>query len=61
LENCIVSNVSVGGGGGDTPVENISFNYSQIHWDYQIQEEKGGLKSGHHKTSWDLSKNEGKK
>jgi type VI secretion system Hcp family effector len=56
LDNCIVSNISVGGGGGDIPVENISFNYSEIGWDYAVQKEVGG-EAGHHKKGWDLSKN----
>lgn len=59
LENCVVANVSVSGSGMDTPTESISFNYSKIGWDYQIQEEKGGAKSGHHKASWNLSDNTG--
>ena len=44
LTDAIISSYSVGGGGGDIPVENLSFNYESIKWAYipQKKEAPGG-------------------
>ncbi len=58
FEDTVLSSVSVSGGGGDTPVENLSFNYSKISWDYKVQGED--VKSpGNAAAEWDLSINKG--
>ena len=59
LSDCIVSSVSVGGGGGDKPVENLSLNFSGIKWDYTSQKEAGG-KDGVVAGSWDVAANKKK-
>ena len=57
LKDVIVSNVSVGGGAGGLPSENVTFAYGEISWDYVQQENKGGAKSGHVKVSANLKEN----
>jgi type VI secretion system secreted protein Hcp len=56
LKNAVLSSVSVGGGGGDKPVESVSINYSGIKWDYTAQKEAGG-KDGTVSGSWDVGAN----
>ena len=56
LTNVIISSVSVGGGGGDKPIENFSLNYATIKWDFSTQKEEGG-KEGTVQGKWDLSLN----
>jgi type VI secretion system secreted protein Hcp len=56
LANAVLSSVSVGGGGGDKPVESVSINYSSIKWDYTAQKEGGG-KEGTVSGSWDVAAN----
>ena len=57
LEDCIISNISVSGGGGDIPSESITFNYAKIKWAYIPQKEGGGGKEGTKQSGWDLFKN----
>lgn len=57
LTNVVISSVSVGGGGGDKPVENLSLNYASITWDFSTQKEEGG-KEGTIQGKWDLSTNQ---
>lgn len=56
LSNAVLSSVSVGGGGGDKPVESVAINYSGIKWDYTAQKEAGG-KDGVVSGSWDVGSN----
>ncbi|HET7321985.1 MAG TPA: type VI secretion system tube protein Hcp [Longimicrobiaceae bacterium] len=56
LTNVVVSSVSVGGGGGDKPVESFSLNYASIKWDFSTQKEAGG-KEGTVQGKWDLTTN----
>lgn len=59
MEDCIVSSISVSGGGGGKPVESISFNYSRIEWKYIAQKEEGGA-GGNAVAKWDVSLNQAK-
>ncbi|HEX7315141.1 MAG TPA: type VI secretion system tube protein Hcp [Pyrinomonadaceae bacterium] len=52
LKNVLISSISIGGGGGDRPVETLTLNYTQITWDFKDQ--KPGVAA---KGSWDLSTN----
>lgn len=58
LENTMVSNTSISGGGGDTPIESISFNYTKIKWEVKVQAadvtEPGSIAS-----EWDVTINKG--
>jgi type VI secretion system secreted protein Hcp len=56
LHDVVLSSVSVGGGGGDKPVESVSLNYGAIKWDYTAQKEAGG-KDGTVSGSWDVAAN----
>ena len=56
LQKAVISSVSVGGGGGDKPVEAVSLNYTAIKWDYTAQKEAGG-KDGTVSGSWDVVAN----
>jgi len=53
LKNVVLSSISVGGGGGDKPVETVTMNYNQITWDFHAQKAEGEQV----KTSWDVVKN----
>jgi type VI secretion system secreted protein Hcp len=39
LKDVILTSVSIGGGGGDMPVETVTMNYTNISWDFQHQKE----------------------
>jgi type VI secretion system secreted protein Hcp len=34
FETCLVANISIGGGGGGLPMENVSLTYAKITWTY---------------------------
>ena len=56
LKNVVISSVSIGGGGGDKPVETLTMNYNHITWDFHTQKAEGA-EQGHVDTKWDLAKN----
>lgn len=37
LDNAIISDISITGGGSDVPIESLSLNYSKIKWLYKKQ------------------------
>ena len=53
LKNVAISSISIGGGGGDKPVETLTLNYNQISWNYSAQRQKGDGSEG----KWNLSTN----
>ena len=56
LRGVIISSISIGGGGGDKPVETLTLNYNKIEWNYTPQRpEQGREKSVEGK--WDLGQN----
>jgi type VI secretion system secreted protein Hcp len=55
LDDVVISNLSVGGGGGK-PSETLVLNYSKIQWTFTGQKEEGG-KEGVVAAKHDLKKN----
>jgi type VI secretion system secreted protein Hcp len=56
MKNVLISSISVGGGGGDKPVETVTLNYNDLAWKFTSQHGevgKGGVVNG----TWNLSKN----
>ncbi|MFL6257059.1 MAG: Hcp family type VI secretion system effector [Pyrinomonadaceae bacterium] len=53
MKNVLISSMSIGGGGGDKPVETVTFNYNQISWNFSAQKHEGGGAEG----KWNLSTN----
>jgi type VI secretion system secreted protein Hcp len=51
LKNVIISSISIGGGGGDRPVETLTLNYTKINWTYAPQQGEGA------EGRWNLSTN----
>ena len=56
MKNCLISSISIGGGGGDKPVETVTLNYNQITWKYTSQKPEVG-KEGNVPGKWNLSTN----
>jgi len=57
LEEVVISNVSIGGGQGDIPTENISLNYGKITYNYNPQKKDDGSGTGNKPVSHDLNAN----
>ncbi len=59
FDSCILTSVSVGGG-GDQPIETLTFSYKKITWAYaqQLQSQPGG-KKGQSSANWSLAENKG--
>jgi type VI secretion system secreted protein Hcp len=55
---CLVTAVTTGGAGGeDRLTENVTLNFAKVHFEYKIQDEKGGGKDGGQYT-WDVAGND---
>ena len=54
LDKVIVSNISISGGAGDLPVENISLSYGKVQYSYIPQKEADGTGDGVQPVSHDL-------
>lgn len=57
FEDSMVTSVSIGGSGGDMPVESISFTYAKVKWTYSVSDTKTGEAKGQDPTGWDLHTN----
>lgn len=57
MTHAIISSVTVQGGGGEVPVETVTFNYGLIYWKYDPQSEEGGEGTAPVGTGWDLITN----
>jgi type VI secretion system secreted protein Hcp len=58
MEKVIISNISVGGGGGDLPVENVSLAYGKVTYNYTPQKKDDGSAEGVQPVYHDLIKQE---
>lgn len=56
MEDIIVSNISIGGGQGDLPTENISLAYGKVTYTYKSQKPDTGDAGGVQPVSHDLIK-----
>lgn len=56
MEDIIVSNISIGGGPGDLPTENISLAYGKVTYKYKSQKPDTGDAGGVQPVSHDLIK-----
>jgi type VI secretion system secreted protein Hcp len=56
MKNVLISSISVGGGGGDKPVETVTLNYNDIAWKFTSQNASIGQK-GIVNGTWNLATN----
>jgi type VI secretion system secreted protein Hcp len=54
MSNVVVSNLSVGGGTGDIPVETINLSYGKVQYSYNPQKEADGTGDGVQPVSHNL-------
>jgi len=59
LSGVLISSISVGGGGGDKPVETVALNYSRITWRFSPQRPEEGV-AGVVEGAWDLAQDAGR-
>lgn len=56
MKNVLISSISVGGGGGDKPVETLTLNYNDIAWTFTSQKASIG-QNGVVEGTWNLATN----
>lgn len=56
MTDVVVSSVSIGGGGGDKPVETVSLNFTSIQWTFTKQK-SDATKEGNVSSKWDAKTN----
>jgi type VI secretion system secreted protein Hcp len=56
MKNVLISSVSVGGGGGDKPVETLTLNYNAIAWEFTSRKDSIGQNAVVN-ASWNLTTN----
>jgi type VI secretion system secreted protein Hcp len=56
MKNVVISSVSIGGGGGDKPVETLTLNYNNMAWKFTSQNAAIGQK-GVVNGTWNLATN----
>jgi type VI secretion system secreted protein Hcp len=56
MKNVVISSVSIGGGGGDKPVETLTLNYNNMAWKFTSQNAAVGQK-GVVNGTWNLATN----
>lgn len=56
LKSVLISSISVGGGGGDKPVETVTLNYNDIAWKFTSQKATIGV-NGVVNGTWNLATN----
>ena len=56
LRGVLISSLSIGGGGGDKPVETLTLNYNKIEWRFTSQRPEHG-KEQSVDGKWDLGQN----
>jgi len=57
LEEIIISNLSISGGSGDLPIENVSMNYGKIKYTYMPQKKEDGTGGSAEPIACDLNTN----
>jgi type VI secretion system secreted protein Hcp len=57
LKNVVISSVSIGGGGGDRPVETLTLNYGEITWNFSRMKDGGEGAEAPVKGRWNLNTN----
>ena len=56
MEQVVISHVAPSGG-GDFPIESVSFNYGTIKWTYTQQKRTDGSPGGNTAGGWSLVEN----
>jgi type VI secretion system secreted protein Hcp len=56
MKNVLISSISVGGGGGDKPVETVTLNYNDMAWKFTSQHAEVG-QNGVVNGTWNLATN----
>jgi type VI secretion system secreted protein Hcp len=57
MDDIIIANYSISGGGGDLPVENVSLNYGKIKYTYMPQKQADGTGGSAQPIAYDLLTN----
>jgi len=57
LKGVLISSMSIGGGGGDKPVETVTLNYNQIQWNYTPQRPEQSGADEQIEGRWNLNTN----